>query len=82
MYIIGLIGKWMFVISCFTKCLYSYVVVSLPTGGSNFVFMADPSCMENILRAEGKHPRREATLSSKVDWLLSEMGYPPSIAFQ
>lgn len=56
--------------------------MSLPTGGSKFVFMADPSCMENILRAEGKYPRRDAILPAKVEWLLAEMGYPTSVAFQ
>ena len=51
-------------------------------GGNNFVVMADPNLLETILRAEGKYPRRDTTLSSNMAWLMTKLDYPVSVAFE
>ena len=38
--------------------------------------MADPNQLENILRAEGKYPDRDANISPNIRWLVTKLKYP------
>ena len=51
-------------------------------GGNNFVYIANPNVLENILRAEGKYPRRESNLSSHLQWILSKQNFAVPLPFK
>ena len=42
--------------------------------------MANPHMLENIMRAEGKYPRRENTLSPNLEWILAKLNLPAPFA--
>lgn len=44
--------------------------------------MANPNMLENILRAEGRHPRRENTLSPNLEWIMAKLNLPPPFAIK
>ena len=46
------------------------------------MYMANPNMLENILRAEGKYPRRENTLSPNLEWILAKLKLPPPFAIK
>jgi hypothetical protein len=53
------------------------VLLTYNSGGkNNFVVMADPNQLENILRAEGKYPDRDASISPSIRWLQTKSKYP------
>ena len=49
-------------------------------GNNNFVVMADPNHLENVLRAEGKYPVRDVNFTPRLAWIMTNLGYPPSFA--
>ena len=55
-------------------CTCSIIIIF--SGGNNFVMMADPNQLENILRAEGKYPDRDANISPNIRWLATKLKYP------
>ena len=52
------------------------VTITFSGGKNNFVVMADPNQLENILRAEGKYPDRDANITPNVRWLVTKLKYP------
>ena len=46
------------------------------------MYMANPNMLENILRAEGRYPRRENTLSPNLEWILAKLKLPPPFAIK
>ena len=63
---------------------YSKILIffCFSTGGNNFVMMTDLNQLENILRAEGKYPRRDNNLSPNMEWLLTRSNYPVQFALK
>ena len=59
-----------------------YDHVNTYVGGNRFVYMANPNMLENILRAEGRYPRRENTLSPNLEWILAKLKLPPPFAIK
>ena len=51
-------------------------------GGIRFVHISDPSVFEMVLRQEGKYPRREATLSSNLAWIIKKLDLENPIPFK
>ena len=62
--------------------MHSYNVKIIYVGGNRFVYMANPNMLENILRAEGRYPRRENTLSPNLEWILAKLKLPPPFAIK
>ena len=46
------------------------------------MYMADPNALENVLRSEGKYPRRETNLSSNLQWMLNQQNFAIPLAFK
>ena len=46
------------------------------------MYMANPNMLENILRAEGRYPRRENTLSPNLEWILAKLKLPQPFAIK
>lgn len=38
--------------------------------------IADPNQLENILRAEGKYPARDANFTPNMAWIITKSNYP------
>ena len=60
-------------------CLLIHVPILLfffSGGKNNFVMMADPNQLENILRAEGKYPVRDTNMTPNMQWLTTKSKYP------
>ena len=62
--------------------IWLIIIIFNGIGSNNFVYLADPCCLENILRAEGKYPRRDINVTPNTEWLLTDMGYPVTIGFR
>ena len=56
-------------------CTYSVTII-FSGGKNNFVMLADPNELENILRAEGKYPERDANMTPNMRWLATKLKYP------
>ena len=51
--------------------------------GNKMVLIKDPDSIEDILRAEGKYPRRDLTFSEGMKWLTEHrLKEPTSVGFQ
>ena len=50
------------------------------TGGRDMVLISDPNSLEAILRAEGKYPMRDTSVTPRMTWLLKKLNYPIFLA--
>ena len=46
------------------------------------MYIANPNALENVLRAEGKYPRREANLSPYIQWILNKQNFAVPLPFK
>ena len=60
--------------------MYMYLFGYFCSDGNNVVMMADPNELENILRAEGKYPDRDANFTESVKWFQTKSKYPVAFA--
>ena len=51
-------------------------------GRNNFVYISDPNALESIFRVEGKYPRREATLSPSLYWIMNKLDFAVPLPFK
>ena len=47
----------------------------------NFVYIADPNTIEDVLRAEGKYPTRVQNMDDRVAWFFTHLGYKVPLTF-
>ena len=64
----------------------AYIVLTMHyllfEGGNNFVYIANPNALEIILRAEGKYPRRDASISPYIQWILNKQNFAVPLPFK
>ena len=58
----------------------SYTSYNNYVGNGNFVLVADPNALEEILRAEGKYPERDRTITPRVKWFTNQFNQPSFFA--
>ena len=58
------------------------VVYAFSKGGNNFVYMSNPNALANVLRSEGKYPRRETNLSPYIQWILDKQNFAIPLPFK
>ena len=51
-------------------------------GRNNFVYISDPNAMESIFRVEGKYPRKETTLSPRINWIMNKLDFAVPLFFK
>ena len=61
---------------CMNKCIAMNADMPFSGGNNNFVMMADPNQLENILRAEGKYPNRDSNFTPTLEWFQTKSKYP------
>ncbi|XP_064401044.1 1,25-dihydroxyvitamin D(3) 24-hydroxylase, mitochondrial-like [Halichondria panicea] len=61
---------------------YGGIMKLLIPGAGTMVVVADPDVLEEVLRAEGKYPKRDVSFGPKMKWFFEQSGKPPGFASQ
>ena len=62
--------------------LLNFIDQKNSSGVGKFVVVADPTVVEEVLRAEGKYPVRDKTITPQMKWLVAQSGYPPGFGME